>query len=263
MRVACLQLAATPDESKTDRVERVAERVRGLDYADLVVLPEIWNVGYFAFDRYAADAEPVDGPTRRALAEIARERGCHLHGGSIVERDGDRLYNTSLLFDPAGELIHTYRKYHVFGYRSREAELLAPGQDVGVAKTPLGTVGMTTCYDLRFPELYRLMVDDGAELVIVPAAWPAARLEHWLLFTRVRAVENQVHLIGCNTAGEQAGTVLGGHSLVIDPWGEVLAGTGDGEEVLWADLDPDRVAEVRDEFPVLEDRRLYSRGGGS
>jgi predicted amidohydrolase len=134
--------------------------------------------------------------------------------------------------------------------------LLSPGARADVAETPLGTVGMTTCYDLRFPELYRVLVDRGAQLVVVPAAWPAARLEHWRLFTRARAVENQVFLLACNAAGTQAGVRLGGHSVVVDPWGRVVAEAGDDEEVLLAELDLQTLTDIRTEFPVLDDRRL-------
>jgi predicted amidohydrolase len=161
-----------------------------------------------------------------------------------------------VLVDPAGEIAHTYRKIHVFGYRSREAELLTPGTDISVADTPLGAVAATTCYDLRFPELWRALIDAGAHMVIVPAAWPAARLEHWRLFTSCRAVEEQIILISCNAVGDQNGVALGGHSRIVDPWGVVLTEAGDSESITWCDVDPGAVARTRDEFRVLQDRRL-------
>ncbi len=115
---------------------------------------------------------------------------------------------------------------------------------------------MTTCYDLRFPELYRLLLDEGAQLIVVPAGWPAARLEHWLLLLRARAVENQLFVIGCNQVGMQEGVELAGHSAVVDPWGRILAEAAADEEVLTVDLDLALVAKIRDEFPVLRDRRF-------
>ena len=115
---------------------------------------------------------------------------------------------------------------------------------------------MTTCYDVRFPELYRLFVDQGAEIVVIPTGWPAARLEHWQILTRARAIENQVFLIGCNQVGTQEGVQLAGHSVVIDPWGRVLAEGGVNEEIITVDIDPALVAKTRAEFPVLRDRRL-------
>jgi predicted amidohydrolase len=226
--------------------------------ADLVVLPELWLPGYFAFDSYAELAEPLDGDTVSAGREWAVRLGAHLHLGSILERDEQgRLYNTAVLIGPDGQTIHTYRKIHVFGYRSREAELLTPGERVDVVHTPLGRLGATTCYDLRFPELYRALVDEGAESVVVCSAWPAARLAHWRLFTSTRAVEEQVVLIACNAVGQQAGGVrLAGHSRVVDPWGEVLAEAGEDEGVAICDIDTGVVASARTEFPVLADRRL-------
>jgi predicted amidohydrolase len=227
--------------------------------ADLVVLPELWNVGYFAFDSYRELAEPMDGHTVSAGREWARTLGCYVHLGSFVERGADgRLYNTAVLIDPAGEIAHTYRKIHVFGYKSREPELLTPGTGISVTDTPLGAVAATTCYDLRFPELWRDLIDAGAHIVIVPAAWPAARVEHWRLFTSVRAVEEQIMLISCNAVGEQNGIALGGHSRIVDPWGEVLTEAGDSEGITWCDVDPSVIARVREEFPVLRDRRMSS-----
>jgi predicted amidohydrolase len=257
LKVALLQVASPATETVAARRDRVAAMVAAAKGADLVVLPELWGVGYFAFEHYQELSEPMDGDTVTAGQEWARQLGCHLHLGSFVERGADdRLYNTAVLIDPAGEIAHTYRKIHVFGYRSREAELLTPGTDIAVADTPIGAVAATTCYDLRFPELWRALVDAGAHMVIVPAAWPAARLAHWRLFTSCRAVEEQIILISCNAVGEQNGTVLGGHSRIVDPWGEVLTEAGDSEGITWCDIDPAVIARVRDDFPVLLDRRL-------
>lgn len=261
VRVTCIQLAYPDDESKDQRLERVLRLLEDAADADLVVLPELWPTGYFAFDRYADEAEPLDGPTVTAMREAASRHGIHLLGGSFVERHGDGLANCAVLIAPSGDVALTYRKIHLFGYESQEAILLTPGTTADVADTPFGGVATTTCYDLRFPELYRVLVERGAELVVIPAAWPSARIEHWRLLLRARALENQVFVVACNGVGGQHGTVLGGHSVILGPWGEVLdeAG-GDEQEILTADLDLDRVAEVREEFPVLDHRRLEVRG---
>jgi predicted amidohydrolase len=257
LKVALLQVASPVSETVAARRDRVAQMVAAAKGADLVVLPELWGVGYFAFDHYRALSEPMHGDTVTACREWAKQLGCYLHLGSFVERGADgRLYNTAMLIDPAGEIVHTYRKIHVFGYRSREAELLTPGSDISVTHTPLGAIAATTCYDLRFPELWRALIDAGAHIVVVPAAWPAARLEHWRLFTSVRAVEEQVILIACNAVGEQNGIALGGHSRIVDPWGAVLTEAGDNEGITWCDVDPTVIARVREEFPVLSDRQL-------
>lgn len=258
MRIALVQVASPPEEGVAERRARVGELVAGARGADLVALPELWAAGYFAFDAYPERAEPLDGPTVALGREWARDLGCHVHLGSIVERAADgRLYNTAVLIAPDGSIAHTYRKIHVFGYRSREAELLTPGDAVDVAATEHGPVAATTCYDLRFPELWRALVDAGAQTVIVPAAWPAARRAHWRLFTSARAVEEQLLLIACNAVGVQNGGVeLGGHSRVVDAWGEVLAEAGEAEGITFCEADPCEVADVRAEFPVLADRTM-------
>ena len=252
MRVTLIQTAVDGRLPLAERVAGVAAQVRECRGADLVLLPELWATGYFAFDDYAATAEPLDGPTATALAAAARDAGVTLHAGSIVERDGAALHNTSLLFGPDGSLRHTYRKVHLFGYGSREQELLTPGDRVAGQ----GTLALSTCYDLRFPELFRAQVDGGAQLFLVAAAWPAARLAHWQLLLRSRALENQSWLLACNAAGAQGSVALAGRSAVVDPWGEVVAEAGDGPQVLSVEIDPDLPAKARAEFPALADRRL-------
>ncbi|CAO5243191.1 carbon-nitrogen family hydrolase [Frankia sp. AgKG'84/4] len=256
IRTVCLQLACPDGESAAQRVRRVSAELREIE-ADLVVLPELWATGYFHFDAYEAQAEALTGPTLTALREVARERRFHLVAGSLVERAPDgRLYNTTALVGPDGEILHLYRKIHLFGYGSAEARLLTPGTEVGAVPTAIGVIGLATCYDLRFPELFRLLVDAGAELVAVVSAWPAARLAHWRVLTRSRAIENQVNLVACNLAGGHAGQRLGGASVIVDPWGEVLAEGGQEPGLVRADLDRLCPAEVRTEFPVLTHRRL-------
>ena len=253
MRVHVLQVGYGDTEPMPERVERVAALVRDQRGADLVVLPELWAHGGFDYRHWAERAEPVDGPVMDAMAKAARDAGVVLHAGSIVERDpAGRLFNTSLLFDRDGTLVHTYRKVHLFGYGSREQELLTPGEHVGAH----GQLALSTCYDLRFPELFRAQVDDGSQLFLVAAAWPLARLEHWQLFLRARALENQSFLLACNAAGRQGPTELAGRSAVVDPWGEVVAEAGAGPEVLTAEIDPDLAIRARKEFPALADRRL-------
>ena len=235
--------------------------------ADLVALPEIFNVGYFAFDAYARHAEPLDGETLSRVREAAIEHDVAVLAGSIVEdlaasaaagfeTPAEEGYaNTAVLFDADGTRQVTYRKHHLFGYGSAEQDLLVPGESVPTADIAGFTVGVTTCYDLRFPELYRDLVDAGATLALVPSAWPYPRVEHWELFTRTRAVENQLYLGAVNGIGEFDEATLLGRSAVYDPWGTTLASVNDEEALVVADVDPDRVDEVRREFPALADRR--------
>jgi predicted amidohydrolase len=249
MRIALIQTEIDGSRPMAERVAGVAEQVAARAGDDLVLLPELWATGYFAFDDYAATAEPLDGPLVSALGAAARAAGVTLHGGSIVERDdAGRLFNTSLLFDPSGALVHTYRKVHLFGYGSREQELLTPGDRVAGH----GSLALSTCYDLRFPELFRRQVDGGSQLFLVAAAWPLSRLAHWQLLLRSRALENQSFLLACNAAGRQGPVELAGRSAVVDPWGEVVAEAA----VVTAEIDPDLVVRSRKEFPALADRRL-------
>ncbi|GAA2916251.1 carbon-nitrogen family hydrolase [Streptomyces thioluteus] len=259
MRVSLIQLAVDAAESPDERRERAAGLVRAESGSDLVVLPEMWTTGAFACaDFLPGEAEsPTDGPTARLMSAAARDAGVWLHAGSIIEQAGDEgLFNTSLLFTPGGELARTYRKIHLFGFDQGEAVLMSAGREVVTAELPETVIGLATCYDLRFPELFRALVDAGAETLVIPAGWPAARRAHWTLLARARAVEDQAYVLAVGTAGTNGGVEQAGHSIVVDPWGEVLAEAGAGEEILRLDLDMDRVARTRKEFPALRNRVL-------
>jgi predicted amidohydrolase len=258
VRASLVQIDVNERESADERRVRIAELVRSQQGADLVVLPELWPLGGFAYDAWQGGAESLDGPTADAMSAAARDAGVWLHAGSIVERDPDGpLYNTSLLFAPDGELHACYRKIHRFGFDSGEAALMAAGEELAVVDTPFGRMGLATCYDLRFPELFRAMLDRGAELFVVPAAWPARRVEHWSLLARARAVEEQAFVFACNNAGTHGGVPQAGRSVVVDPWGAVLGEAGTQEEVLTVEFDPSVVTRTREEFPVLRDRQKW------
>lgn len=254
MKAVLLQLEVA-DRPKEEAVARALARLDAAPPGELVVLPELWPSGFFAFERYRAEAEPLDGPTVEAFAARAAARGCHLLMGSLVERAGEAFYNTAVLLDPAGRVAAAYRKIHLFGYQSQEREILSAGSAPVVAAAPWGGTGIATCYDLRFPELFRGMVDRGARFFLVASAWPHARLEAWRLFCRARAHENLAVLIACNCAGVNRGVRFAGHSLVVDPWGRPLAEAGEGEETLTVAIDPQAVERARAEFPALADRR--------
>lgn len=255
MKIVLVQLASPDNESIDDRRKRVAGLIRNAPRADLYMLPELWTCGFLSSDNYAASAEALNGRTVGMMAQLARDRGAHIHAGSIVERtEAGRLRNTAILLDPRGHVIHTYSKIHGFGHESSERDLLVPGDHVDVTSTEFGRVASTTCYDLRFPGLWERIADGGADMVFVPAAWPTARVDHWRLFTSARAVEAQAFVIACNAVGEQSGVPFGGHSRIVDPWGNVLVELGEDEEVAVIDIDPRRVADVRETFPVLRDR---------
>lgn len=253
MRTSVIQLGYGDDETVEARRDRVADLVRAQEGSDLVVLPELWPQRGFAYTEWADLAEPEEGPTVRLLGEVAAELGSRVLAGSHIERDETgRLFNTAVLLGSDGEVVARYRKIHLFGFGEGEPKLLSPGSDL----VTCGPFGLATCYDLRFPEMFRRLLDAGTEVALIPSAWPAKRVEHWRLLARARAVENQMYVVACNTAGTHAGVPMGGHSMVVDPWGTVLAEAGEDEEVLRADLDLGFVAETRDRFPVLADRRL-------
>jgi predicted amidohydrolase len=222
--------------------------------SDLIMLPEMWPSGFFRFDRYPVDAEPIDGPIAQTFMDKAASIRRYILMGSFVERNGDGLFNTSLLIDPRGRVAAVYRKIHLFGYQSSERDLLTRGTDVVVTETPWGKAGLATCYDLRFPEQFRKMVDLGAVFFLVVSAWPAVRLEPWVLFNRVRALENLAFLISSNCAGSDAGSLYAGHSMVVDPLGNILAQGGNEECMISVEIDIDQVASVRKEFSALHDR---------
>lgn len=270
MRIALVQVAYGDQESPTDRVDRVCELVAAEAAGhDLVVLPELWAPTGFDYHRHWQDAaQPLEGPFRERMSALARELGRTLHAGSFVERleapgpDGNELANTSLVFAPDGALLASYRKIHRFGFGSGEPKLMEAGTEIVLADLLDGTgstvrAGISTCYDIRFPELYRAQLDQGAQLFVVPAAWPLPRVEHWRLLGRARALENQCVVVQCNTAGTHAGIPMGGHSQVVSARGEVLAcAQGTDEQVLSVEVDLSETARYRQEFPVLADRRL-------
>ncbi|MBC9727694.1 carbon-nitrogen family hydrolase [Streptomyces sp. TRM68367] len=257
MRASLLQIAVNEGESVESRRRRVAALVRDQAGADLVVLPELWTTGAFAYEAFGSEAEPLDGPTYEAMAQAASDAAVWLHAGSIPERDPEGpLYNTSLVFSPSGDLVATYRKIHRFGFDKGEAVLMGAGDQLVTVRLPGTTLGVATCYDLRFPELFRGLVDAGAGTFVVPAGWPERRRSHWTLLAQARAVENQSFVLACGTAGTHAGVPQAGHSIVVDPWGEVLAEAGAAEEVLRVEFDPAKVATTREQFPALKDRML-------
>jgi predicted amidohydrolase len=258
VKVAAVQLRVDDGESPADRLTAAGRAVRdeAARGAELVVLPEMWLPGYFAFGTYADTAEPLDGPTITALGELARECSVTLCAGSFPERDGDGLYNTTVLIDSSGRIAAAYRKIHLYGYGSAERQLLRPGDEVVTVDLKGVRVGLSTCYDLRFPELYRRMVDGGAELFLVPAAWPFPRLDAWRCLARARAIENQAALVACNAAGRQGGSTFLGASCAYDAWGTSLGELGERPGVLRCEVDLPAVRAARAEFPPLADRVL-------
>lgn len=258
--VSAVQLASLEGSRLADALAAVTKSVGEAVAAgaDLVVLPEIWTPGYFAFDSYAAAADDAES-IRIHLSELATRHRIHLHGGSFVQRRGDDLFNNSVLFGPDGAVLGEYAKIHLFGFGSREPDVLTPGNSPTVVDTGLGRIGMAVCYDLRFPELFREMTDRGAELILVASAWPHPRVEAWTTLARARATENQVFVVAANGTGPTAsGPSLCGASGVYDPWGVAVARGGDEQAVITATIDLSQVVSARGRLRQLADRRLVA-----
>ncbi len=267
MWVAAIQLNSTPDrEANLARVQAlVAEAARR--EARLVALPEHFAL-YGPEEEVAAAAQPLAGPMVTGLRELALKLGIFLLLGSFPEQagDGERPYNTSVLLGPQGQILAHYRKLHLFDAElpgappHRESAFTQPGSEVVTAALP-GTpcvAGLAVCYDLRFPELFRAQVSRGANLIFLPAAFTARTGgDHWKVLLRARAIENLAYVVAPAQWGQHSsGRRTYGRSLVVDPWGLVLAQAPDGEGVIYARLDFERQQRLRRELPCLEHRCL-------
>lgn len=261
---AAVQVCAGSDKAANlDKAEAfIAEAAR--HSAQLVVLPEVflWR-GPRAQEHDGA--EPIPGPATEHLANLARSLKLHLLAGSILEQtDGDKVFNTSLLFDLRGEVVACYRKTHLFdidlpGHVTiRESDTRAAGDTAVTVATELGVIGMSVCYDLRFPELYRRLTWAGAEVVTIPSAFTfPTGAAHWEILLRARAIENQVYVIAPDQIGRSpSGVVDFGNSMIVDPWGKPLARAADREMVIFAEIDRDYQQRVRRELPCLEHVRF-------
>ena len=264
IRVACVQLTSRADKAANlERTERLVARAAATG-ADVVLLPEKWNaIGDAAV--LHESAEPLaGGESVEAMSNWARMHGITLVGGSITERREGRykLSNTSAVFDPEGELVAVYRKIHLFdvdvgGHRYRESDAEEPGDEPVVARLEDWPIGLSVCYDVRFPELYRILALEGAELVTVPAHFTLyTGRDHWHVLLRARAIENQLYVAAAAQVGETTpGKPSYGRSLIADPWGIVLAQAPDEETVISAELDRERLREIRRNLPSLANRQ--------
>lgn len=257
MKVSSIQLEIKDGCSKVERIKHAMEMIDKCSGDDLIILPELWNVGFFNYSSYKGFSELINGDTASAISAKAKEHSCYILSGSFVERQGGKYYNTSVLFDRKGNNVAEYRKIHLFSYKSQEPEILMPGKKVTVVDTEFGKIGLATCYDLRFPELFRSMtVDMGAEYFLVVSSWPDSRIDAWKILNQARALENTCYLISCNATGINQGSLLGGHSQIVDPFGNVLVHGGYEESIVRAEISHKELTRIRKEFPVLNDRRL-------
>ena len=221
--------------------------------SQLIILPELWASGY-DLENAAAHADELDKGLFAKLSKLAARHKIAIVG-SILERRGEDVANSAPYYSANGSRLGVYRKIHLFRLFD-EDKWLGEGDGLTALDLPWGTTALTICYDLRFPELYRrCAVEHGAKLIVVCAEWPLIRLAHWRTLLMARAIENQCFMAAVNACGETDGTVFGGHSMVIDPWGNIVVEAGESEELLTVEIDIDEADRVRKMIPVFEDRR--------
>ena len=262
--VAAIQMVSTPDVAQNIDSARRLVREAAATGAGLVSLPEYWPImGMTDSDKVARAEHPGQGPIQQFMAQAAREHGIWLIGGTLplVSNDADKVMNTTLVYNPDGEPVGRYDKIHLFGFNKGsesydEARTIVPGGAVGTFEAPFGRVGLSVCYDLRFPELYRAMGE--CALIVVPAAFTyTTGSAHWEVLLRARAIENQCYVLAAAQGGRHLnGRRTFGHSMLVDPWGEVKDVLEEGEGVVSGVLDPDFLQGVRESLPALKHRKL-------
>lgn len=263
IKIAAIQMSTVADKKENVRtVKTYLEKIKD-ENPDFVILPEMFCCPYQT-ENFPIYAEKEGGPIWQQLSGYAKQYGIYLIGGSMPEKDAEgNVYNTSYIFDREGKQIGKHRKVHLFdidvkgGQTFKESDTLTAGDSDTVFDTEFGKIGVMLCFDIRFPELSRMMVNDGAKVIFVPAAFnmttgPA----HWELSFRTRALDNQIYMVGCAPARDvSAGYISWGHSIVTDPWGRVTGMLDENEGILLAELDMDYEEQVREELPLLKSRR--------
>lgn len=257
-RVALIQIDVGTLESPAERITRITEQIRELaGKCDIVVLPELWAVGPFNSSAFHEEPCHLNPTVLKLLGETARQSKLWLHAGSFIEDTPEGLTNTAVVINSLGEQVARYRKIHLFGFDQGEAKLLSRGHElVTFSDSQFGVVGIATCYDLRFPELFRGLTKLGANTFMLTSGWPINRIEHWRVLLQARAIENQAWIVACNSVGLNESAELGGHSMVINPKGEIVVEAQDKPGVIFADVDVDEALNWRHEFPVLKDQVL-------
>lgn len=263
IKIAAIQMPTVADKMENVRtVKTYLEKIKD-ENPDFVILPEMFCCPYQT-ENFPIYAEKEGGPVWQQLSGYAKQYGIYLIGGSMPEKDAEgNVYNTSYIFDREGKQIGKHRKVHLFdidvkgGQTFKESDTLTAGDSDTVFDTEFGKIGVMLCFDIRFPELSRMMVNDGAKVIFVPAAFnmttgPA----HWELSFRTRALDNQIYMVGCAPARDvSAGYISWGHSIVTDPWGAVVDMLDEKEGILLAELDMGYEERVREELPLLKSRR--------
>jgi omega-amidase len=256
IKLALLQMDVAigePDRNFEKLGQMLEKAVHAEEKPDVIVFPEMWNTGY-ALTEIHRLADENGERTKAMMGQFCREHGVNIIAGSIAEKVGDDVRNTLYVFDRDGNVTADYSKIHLFRLMDEEKYLVG-GDRIGSAIIDGIQAGTMICYDIRFPELTRKQALSGAKILFVPAEWPKPRLHHWRTLLMARAIENQMFVVSCNRVGLSGTTEFFGHSMVINPWGEVLAEGGESEEIITAAINIGEVDKVRRTIPIFEDRR--------
>lgn len=256
LKVALLQMdiaIGEPEKNFAKLSELLESCVQAENKPDVIVFPEMWNTGY-ALDRIRDIGDRDGVRTKAFLLDFCRKHNVNIVAGSVAELEGDQVRNTIYTFDREGRETGEYSKIHLFRLMDEEKYLTA-GDTIGKLDVDGVPAGMMICYDIRFPELSRRLALDGVKVLFVPAEWPHPRLHHWRTLLTARAIENQMYVVACNRVGTSGTTSFFGHSMVIDPWGDILAEGDESEQIVTADIDLSVVDKVRATIPVFADRR--------
>lgn len=249
--LAQMNITLGDEKKNVATMERLAAEAarRG---SHLVVFPELFSSGY-ALENSKDLASTLNSGTFTQMSAAAVQNKIALVG-SVLEKRGLEVANSSAFFAPNGRMLGIYRKIHLFRLMD-EDKWLQPGASPLAIDLPWGNTGLAICYDLRFPELFRKYAVDGAKMVVIPAEWPVERVEHWRALLQARAIENQCYFVATNAAGPTGSTVFGGHSMIVDPWGKIVIEGGESPMLLTAEIEMDLVDDIRKRIPVFEDRR--------
>ncbi len=256
LRLAIVQMnveSGNPESNFARARQRLEDAVSHKPKPDVVMLPEMWNTGY-AWERMRDIADPDGERTKAFFSAFCREHRVNAVAGSVAVKRDNGVTNTIHVFGRDGGIVAEYSKIHLFRLMDEHKHLLE-GERPGRFDLEGVPAGAMICYDIRFPELFRKLALSGAKIMFVPAEWPNPRLHHWRTLLQARAIENQMYVVSCNTVGMSGGASFFGHSMVIDPWGEVITEAGEEETILEAEIDLGLVDEVRGRIPVFEDRR--------
>ena len=256
IKLALLQMDITigkPDINFAKCADMLEKAVSVDNKPDLIMFPEMWNTGY-ALEQIHELADPQGARTKEFISEFCQKHQVNIIAGSIAEKIGTKVRNTAYVFNRNGDVVGDYSKIHLFRLMDEEKYLVS-GDRIGEFDLNHVKSAMMICYDIRFPELTRKLALNGAKILFVPAEWPNPRLHHWRTLLLARAIENQMYVVACNRVGVSGTTSFFGHSMVIDPWGNVIAEGGEEEEILRAEIDLSEVDNVRSMIPIFEDRR--------